>query len=66
MSLLQLDAVTMRHRDQKDAGDKTTLTDAQFAAHLKEKQRLRDITKDPAAVKDPWAVHLSILATLGT
>lgn len=66
MRLAQLDVVTMRHRDQKDAGAKTTLTDAQFADHLKEKQRLRDITKDAAAAKDPWAAHLAILATLGT
>lgn len=64
MLLAKTDAVVARHRDEKDMGGATTLTDAQFAALLKERQRLRDITEDAAALKDPWKTHLGLLEQL--
>lgn len=48
--LAKADDITTRHRDQVDAGTKTTLTDAQYKATLAYKQALRDL---PDIIKDP-------------
>jgi hypothetical protein len=59
MHLDKTDALVARHRDEKDAGTATTLSDADFKALLAKRQSLRDITKTRKA--DPWAAHLELL-----
>jgi hypothetical protein len=45
--LAKCDMLTTRHRDQKDIGLTTTLTDAQYSDVLTYKQALRDMVDNP-------------------
>lgn len=62
MHLSKTDTLVARHRDQTEAGGKTTLSADDFAALQTRRQGLRDITT--TRKRDPWAAHLELLAEL--
>ncbi|HEY2010519.1 MAG TPA: hypothetical protein VGH23_16135 [Rhizomicrobium sp.] len=59
--LSKTDTLVNRHRDERDLGEKTTLSDADFSALLARRQELRDL---PSKSQDPWSDHMALLGQL--
>lgn len=54
VALNSMDWMTTRHRDQRDAGGVTTLTEEEYAELLNYKQALRDWTEGPLPEPPVW------------